>query len=146
MTARALPDRAGVVVIGAGLAGLSAARLLHERGHHAVVLEASDGVGGRVRTDLVDGFRLDRGFQVLLTEYPELHRQFDVDALRLRSFDPGALVWMKGRGHVVSVVRVPPVSLDGGRRDVGDDREDHRRHQAHELPVEAHWVCLHRFR
>ena len=102
MTARALPDRAGVVVIGAGLAGLSAARLLHERGHHAVVLEASDGVGGRVRTDLVDGFRLDRGFQVLLTEYPELHRQFDVDALRLRSFDPGALVWMKGRGHVVS--------------------------------------------
>lgn len=102
MTARALPDRAGVVVIGAGLAGLSAARLLHERGHHAVVLEASDGVGGRVRTDLVDGFRLDRGFQVLLTEYPELHRQFDVDTLRLRSFDPGALVWMKGRGHVVS--------------------------------------------
>lgn len=102
MTTTALPDRADVVVVGAGLAGLSAARLLHERGHRAVVLEASDGVGGRVRTDLVDGFRLDRGFQVLLTEYPELHRQFDVDALRLRAFEPGALVWLKGRGHVVS--------------------------------------------
>ena len=102
MTAPTLPARSSVVVVGAGLAGLSAARLLAERGHNVVVLEASDGVGGRVRTDLVDGFRLDRGFQVLLTEYPELHRQFDVDALSLRTFDPGALVWLKGRGHVVS--------------------------------------------
>lgn len=102
MTTPTLPERVGVVVVGAGLAGLSAARLLHERGHEVLVLEASDGIGGRVRTDVVDGFRLDRGFQVLLTEYPELHRQFDVDALRLRAFDPGALVWLKGRGHVVS--------------------------------------------
>ncbi|MBM3827450.1 MAG: FAD-dependent oxidoreductase [Actinobacteria bacterium] len=97
-----LPERCDVVVVGAGLAGLSAARLLHERGLEVTVLEASDGVGGRVRTDRVDGFLLDRGFQVLLTAYPELKVQFDVDALDLRAFDPGALVWMGGRGYTVS--------------------------------------------
>ena len=57
-----------------------------------LVLESSDGVGGRVRTDLVDGCRVDRGFQVVLTAYPELARQLDVAALDIRSFDPGALV------------------------------------------------------
>lgn len=96
-----LPGTATVVVVGAGLAGLVAARQLHRSGHDVVVLEASDGIGGRVRTDLVDGFRLDRGFQVLLTGYPELARQFDLDALRLKAFEPGALVWWNGRGHVV---------------------------------------------
>lgn len=58
-----------------------------------MVLEASDGVGGRVRTDVVDGFQLDRGFQVLLTAYPELEAQFDVEALELRRFEPGAMLW-----------------------------------------------------
>ena len=96
-----LPERAEVVVVGAGLAGLAAARVLHRAGRDVVVLEASDGVGGRVRTDVVDGFLLDRGFQVLLTAYPELHRQLDVRALRLQPFDPGALVWTGGRGHLV---------------------------------------------
>ena len=85
-------ERFDAVVVGAGLAGLAAARRLHQAGRSVVVLESSDGVGGRVRTDEVEGFHLDRGFQVLLTAYPELHRQLDVDALHLRSFDPGALV------------------------------------------------------
>ena len=62
-----MPD---VLIIGAGLAGLTCARRLHERGLSVQVLEASDRVGGRVRTKTVDGFRLDRGFQVLLTAYP----------------------------------------------------------------------------
>lgn len=61
-----------VIIVGAGLAGLAAARPLVDAGRQVVVLEASDGVGGRVRTDVVDGFQLDRGFQVLLTAYPEL--------------------------------------------------------------------------
>ncbi len=66
------------------------------------VYEASDGVGGRVRTDQVDGFTLDRGFQVALTAYPEMHRQLDMAALDLQAFDPGALVWRNGKGSVVS--------------------------------------------
>ncbi len=85
-----------VVIVGAGLAGLSAACDLVDAGHSPIVIEASDGVGGRVRTDLVDGFRLDRGFQVLLTAYPEL-RRFDLDRLDLRTFEPGASVRLADR-------------------------------------------------
>jgi phytoene dehydrogenase-like protein len=66
------------------------------------VLEASDGVGGRVRTDVVEGFRLDRGFQVLLTAYPEARRVLDYAALELRPFLPGALVRRAGRFHELS--------------------------------------------
>jgi protoporphyrinogen oxidase len=96
----ARPDEP-VVVVGAGLAGLSCAVALHDAGIPVKVYEASDGVGGRVRTDRVDGFTLDRGFQVALTAYPEMHRQLDMAALDLRAFDPGALVWRNGKGSVV---------------------------------------------
>lgn len=91
-----------IVVVGAGLAGLSCAVHLHEAGHAVRVVEASDGIGGRVRSDRVRGFILDRGFQVALTAYPEMHRQLDMDALDLRAFEPGALVWRNGRGSAVS--------------------------------------------
>ncbi|MEO1057614.1 MAG: NAD(P)/FAD-dependent oxidoreductase [Actinomycetota bacterium] len=91
-----------VAVVGAGLAGLSCAVELHRRGLDVALYEASDGVGGRVRSDHIDGFIVDRGFQVALLAYPELHRQFDLDALDFRSFDPGALVWRAGRGSVVA--------------------------------------------
>ncbi len=74
------------VVVGAGLAGLAAAVTLHRAGVPCVVLEASDDVGGRVRTDVVDGFRLDRGFQILNPAYPAVRRLVDVDALRLGRF------------------------------------------------------------
>ena len=84
-----------VVIVGAGLAGLACAATLHRAGVPILVIEASDGVGGRVRTDQVDGFLLDRGFQVLLTAYPELDRQLNVDALDLEAFDPGALIKTK---------------------------------------------------
>ena len=65
---------ADVLVVGAGLAGLACARRLAGAGLEVRVVEASDGVGGRMRTDVVDGFRLDRGFQVLNTGYPEARR------------------------------------------------------------------------
>ena len=91
-----------VCIVGAGLAGLACARALHFRGVECAVLEASDGVGGRVRTDHVDGFLLDRGFQVALTGYPELHHQLDVPRLRLQRFEPGALVRVGARFHRVS--------------------------------------------
>ncbi len=99
---RPLPDQAEVVIVGAGLAGLACARVLFGAGIEVVVLEASDGVGGRVRTDVVDGFQLDRGFQVLLTEYPEAKRQLDYAALDLQPLDRGALVHVGGQFHRVS--------------------------------------------
>ncbi|HET6749153.1 MAG TPA: NAD(P)/FAD-dependent oxidoreductase [Actinomycetes bacterium] len=86
-----------VYVVGAGLAGLRCARRLHERGVGATVLEAADAVGGRVRTDTVDGFLLDRGFQVLLTAYPEARAVLDYRELELHPFYPGAMVWTRGR-------------------------------------------------
>jgi len=92
-------DTYDTIIVGAGLAGLSAARRLHQAGQNVVVLEASDGIGGRVRTDVVDGFRLDRGFQVLLTAYPEVQSQLDLRSLDVRSFDPGALVWIDREGY-----------------------------------------------
>ena len=88
-----------VVIIGAGLAGLSCALSLEAAGLSVSLLEASDAPGGRVRTDLVEGFRLDRGFQVMLTSYPEAKRLLDFDALQLKRFEPGALVWHSGRFH-----------------------------------------------
>ncbi|MFP5415317.1 MAG: NAD(P)/FAD-dependent oxidoreductase, partial [Actinomycetes bacterium] len=81
-----------VVVIGAGLAGLSAARRLERSGLSPRVLEASDTVGGRVRTDLVDGFRVDRGFQVLNPAYPEVRALVDVAQLSLAKFGRGVSV------------------------------------------------------
>lgn len=91
-----------MVVVGAGLAGLSCASELVRRGRGVTVLDASDGVGGRVRSDRVDGFVLDRGFQVLLTAYPEVQQQLDLPALRLNAFRPGALVRHDGGFHRVS--------------------------------------------
>lgn len=83
---------APVVIVGAGIAGLTCAVYLKQAGIRAIVLEASDGVGGRVRTDIVDGFRLDRGFQILLTAYPEAQRLLSYAALDLRTFRSGALI------------------------------------------------------
>src|SRR6202521_1265859 len=66
-----------VLIVGAGLAGLCCARELQAKGVSFQILEASDGIGGRVRTDEVDGFLLDRGFQVFLASYPEARRLLD---------------------------------------------------------------------
>ncbi|GAA0587779.1 NAD(P)-binding protein [Kribbella sandramycini] len=85
-------DDAEVVVIGAGLAGLAAARTLHQAGRRVLVLEKDDAVGGRVRTDEMDGFLLDRGFQVLLPDYPEFRRVLAAADLDLRYFTRGVLV------------------------------------------------------
>jgi phytoene dehydrogenase-like protein len=84
-----MPD---VIIVGAGLAGLCCARELQQAGVAPLVLEAADAVGGRVRTDAVGGFLLDRGFQVLLTAYPEAGRVLDYRALDLGAFRSGALV------------------------------------------------------
>ena len=88
---------ADVLIVGAGLAGLTCALTLRAAGRAVVVLEAGDGVGGRIRTDVVDGYRLDRGFQVLLTGYPAARRWFDLEALDLRAFSPGVVIRHLGR-------------------------------------------------
>jgi phytoene dehydrogenase-like protein len=91
-----------VVIVGAGLAGLACAQDLTSAGVECRVVEGSDGVGGRVRTDSVDGFLLDRGFQILLTAYPEVHRRLDLDALDLGLFEPGAVIRTRDRFHRVA--------------------------------------------
>ncbi len=78
------------IVIGAGAAGLVAANALHELGKEVLVLERADGPGGRLRTDVVDGYRFDRGFQILLTAYPAVLKWLDLGALNVRAFEPGA--------------------------------------------------------
>jgi phytoene dehydrogenase-like protein len=88
-----------VIIIGAGLSGLACARELSLAKVPFVLLEASDAVGGRVRTDIVDGFRLDRGFQVLLTAYPEARRVLNYDALQLKPFFSGSDIFRNGRFH-----------------------------------------------
>jgi len=96
----ATPD-ADVVIVGAGLAGLSAALEVVARGRTPLVVERADAPGGRVRSDEVDGFVLDRGFQILLTAYPEATRLLDYAALDLAPFAPGALVHVDGALHAV---------------------------------------------
>ncbi|TWD83320.1 flavin-dependent amine oxidoreductase [Kribbella amoyensis] len=81
-----------MIVVGAGLAGLNCALTLQDRGLSVTVLEAGDAVGGRVRTDVIDGYRCDRGFQLLNPSYPAVRRYVDLPALDLRSFAAGVAV------------------------------------------------------
>lgn len=93
-----------VIVVGAGLAGLQCARRLERSGLRVVVLEAGDGVGGRVRTDSVDGFLCDRGFQVLNPAYPAVRDWIDVPSLALQRFGVGAVV---RRGRATTTLAHP---------------------------------------
>lgn len=102
---------ADVIIIGAGISGLAAAVTLREQGLEPLILEAGDGIGGRVRSDRRDGYLLDRGFQVLQTWYPEAQRMLDYARLDLRPFYPGALVRAGGRTLRVSDVWRRPTRL-----------------------------------
>ena len=111
-----MADRADVVVVGAGLAGLRAAQLLAAAGREVVLLEASDGIGGRVRTDRVDGFTLDRGFQLYNPAYPEGRAVWP--DLELRQFAPGVDVVRSGVAHALVDPRRDPRSLPATLRSV----------------------------
>lgn len=115
---------APVVVVGGGLAGLAAARRLVQAGVTTRLLEASDDVGGRVRTDRVDGFLLDRGFQVLLTAYPECQAVLDYAALDVRPFEPGAVVRAGGAWHhLADPFRRPATAVASLLDDLGSWRD-----------------------
>ncbi|MCF1599203.1 NAD(P)/FAD-dependent oxidoreductase [Streptomyces muensis] len=91
--------QADVVIVGAGVAGLSAAHRLTSAGVRTAVLEAAPCPGGRMSTEKIDGFRLDRIGQLLSTSYPELRLTPGLDALALRPFAPGVLLHSDGRRH-----------------------------------------------
>ncbi len=81
-----------ILIVGAGMAGLTCANYLTRQSRAVLLLDAADAVGGRVRTDLVSGFRLDRGFQILLTAYPEARQLLNYSALDLKLFRSGARI------------------------------------------------------
>lgn len=84
-------------IIGAGISGLIAAKTLEEVGYHPVILEATDSIGGRVKTDIVKGYQLDHGFQVLLDAYPQAQKHLDYQSLELQPFLPGAVIYSGGK-------------------------------------------------
>ena len=101
------------IVVGGGLAGLVSAARLAEAGADVTLFERADATGGRVDTRTVDGFTLDRGFQVLFTSYPAVSRELDVDALDLQAFSPGATICRPGSRAVLSdPLRDPTAALE----------------------------------
>jgi len=118
-----VPERAEVVVVGAGLAGLSAAWRLREAGCDVHVVETSSHAGGRLATERIDGFVVDRGFQVLNTGYPRA-ADLDLDALDLGWFARGAVIRVGDRAHrVADPRRLPSAALDTLTAPLGSVRE-----------------------
>jgi phytoene dehydrogenase-like protein len=100
-----------VIIVGAGLAGLSCARRLMEDSISFLILEADPRIGGRLKTDKLDGFILNHGFQVLQTAYPEARRLLNYDRLKLKTFAPGAMIRMDGKFFRVADPRRRPRDL-----------------------------------
>ncbi|QTE21903.1 FAD-dependent oxidoreductase [Polaribacter cellanae] len=90
-------SRYKIHIIGAGISGLIAAQILENHGYYPTIIEASNSVGGRVKSDVVDGYTLDRGFQVLLSSYPAAKKYLDYNALELQEFLSGATIFKDGK-------------------------------------------------
>lgn len=91
-----------VVIVGAGIAGLSCALTLQKSNLTFAIVEAGDAPGGRIQTDIKDGFRLDHGFQVLQTGYPEAQKTLNITKLKLRKFPAGVAVRFNGKFHIIA--------------------------------------------
>jgi protoporphyrinogen oxidase len=90
-----------IYIIGAGVSGLVASKVLEDHGYKSMIIEATDRVGGRVKTDVIDGYQLDHGFQVLLTAYPSAQKYLNFDALELQHFLPGAAIFSDGNQKTI---------------------------------------------
>lgn len=90
-----------VHIIGAGISGLVAAQVLESKGYAPTILDADEAAGGRVQTDVVEGYQLDRGFQVLLTGYPYAQKYLDFEGLDLQHFLPGATIFADGKQSTI---------------------------------------------
>lgn len=88
-------------IIGAGISGLIAAQVLEKNGFSPVVIEATERAGGRVKTDVVNNYQLDHGFQVLLTAYPAAKHYLNFEALELQKFLPGAAIFKNGKQKAI---------------------------------------------
>ena len=90
-----------VHIVGAGVSGLIAAKVLEDHGYFPVVIESTDRAGGRVKTDSIDGFQLDHGFQVLLSKYPAAQKYLDFDALEIQKLQSGAIIFINGQQKII---------------------------------------------
>ena len=88
-------------IIGAGVSGLIAAKVLEDNGYYPTLIESSDSVGGRIKTLNIEGYQLDKGFQVLLTEYPEAKKHLDFKALKLQKLIPGASIFKNNKQYII---------------------------------------------
>jgi hypothetical protein len=115
-----IPKSSDVVIIGAGLAGLAAARRLVIAGRNVCVIDAGDAPGGRIRTDRVDGLLLDRGFQLYNPSYTEGASVLDLNSLDIQSFSPGIIVSIDGRAYkMADPKREPTWAVDSLLAPVG---------------------------
>ena len=140
-----------ILIVGGGLAGLACAVRLHEAGKAVVLLESSDELGGRVVSRIKEGFILDRGFQVYLSTYPEAAKFLDLEALDLKAFRPGALIFQGGGFHrLMDVFRCPQYALSTPFQPIGNlwdkllvgqpmEKNSPRRHIHRILPEEL-WI------
>lgn len=90
-----------IYIIGAGIGGLTAALVLEKFGYHPIILEATNEVGGRVKTEIVEGYQLDHGFQVMLDAYPKVKEFLDLKSLNLQTLKPGAVIFTGTDKHTI---------------------------------------------
>tara|TARA_B100000700_G_scaffold38514_1_gene38429 strand:- start:14340 stop:16094 length:1755 start_codon:yes stop_codon:yes gene_type:complete len=109
-----------VLIVGAGMAGLTAATQLYSEGFNVRIVERESVIGGRIRTDVVDGFKIDYGFQVYLTAYPKAQEVLDLEQLDLQPFSPGAIIWTgKEFTSVIDPLRRPSKIVKTIRSKIG---------------------------